>query len=105
MQCTLLLQNVSTTEQRQPSDALINVVSLTVEFDLFICAFYFFFLDSAIVKFSSGYLQDTSADVIKLISHTLIYNLLEKRGEEINAPVENDQTFDVSIILIDFDLV
>lgn len=100
-----MFQDIPNPEKRQTTDTFVDVVSLAVELDLLIGRFNLLLFGCAVFKFGSRYFQNASTDAIKLISHTFVDDLLEQRSEEIDASVQNDQTFNIAIILIDFDLI
>ena len=101
----LCLQNASGSEKRKPPDTLINIVTLTINPHLLVCTLDLLLLSHSLIELRRRHLQNAPVDTVELIGYALIDRLLEERSQKINSPIDNDQTLNVAIIVINLDLI
>ena len=103
---SLHLEDSSSSEQIQTFDALVDVVFLAIQLDLFVGAHFFLvFIGLTLVEFIGGYPQQSSIYAVKLVCHTFIDSLPQERSQHVDISIDNDHTFDISIIFIYFYLI
>lgn len=100
-----LFEYISGSKQRKSSDFVIDEISLTVELDLLISAFHSPFSGISFIKFGRWNPNNAATDSVSLICDSFVYNLFEQGSEIVNRPIENNDTFDITVVLINFDLV
>ena len=84
---------------------LIYVIFFRVELGGFVAVFLLSFFVRVDIKFGSGYFDYTPVDAIKLVHHAIVGGLLQQGSQKITVAIDYYQRLDVSVIVIDFDLV
>ena len=98
---SFLLQNCPSSKKCKSSNSLVNIIFFAVDFYLFV-GLIFTLTRNSLIELGSRYFKYPSINAVKLVSNSFIDCLPEERTQHVDISVNNNDTLNISVILIDF---